>query len=114
MQRKNLSTPKTRAKAPFRAHGCLVRTPGRLKGLVLKNTHQTLAAFTLWLDCVCDIVSLLQLIYSNTLKPHGGDEPMRGILKEKRLYFEIFYRRIETFWMISVLTSTSSFDSYGS
>jgi len=53
-----------------------------LKRLVLKNVHQTLSAFTLWPDCVGDIVSLLSFIYDSTIKARNGDEPMRRMLSQ--------------------------------
>lgn len=53
-----------------------------LKRLVLKNLHQTLAAFTLWPDCVDDIVTLLSFVYSNTITPGNGDEPIRSMLNQ--------------------------------
>ena len=46
----------------------------------MKNIHQTLAAFTLWPDCVGDVISLFEHVYSNTLATRGRGDPMRGIL----------------------------------
>ena len=48
----------------------------------MKNVHQTLAAFTLWPDCVNDIVSLLSFVYDNTMKARDGDEPFRRMLSQ--------------------------------
>lgn len=57
-----------------------------LKRLVLENVHQTLTIFRLWPDCVSAIVSLLQYVYANTLKPSHGEEPMRSLLKRYICY----------------------------
>ena len=48
----------------------------------MKNLHQTLVAFTLWPDCVDDIVTLLSFVYSNTITPGNGDEPIRSMLNQ--------------------------------
>ena len=53
-----------------------------LKGLVLRRLHQTLASFTVWPDCVGDVVELLTFIYGNTLPAHNGEEPMRIMLSQ--------------------------------
>lgn len=53
---------------------------GSLKRLTLQNLHQTLAAFTLWPECVDDVVTLLRFAYGHTSKPEGGSEPMRVML----------------------------------
>ena len=52
-----------------------------LKRLVLKTLHQTLTAFTLWPDCVGDIIALIRFVYDNTLKAQHGDEPIRTMVK---------------------------------
>lgn len=52
-----------------------------LKRLALQRLYQTLAIFTLWPECVGDIVALTRFVYDNTSKPVRGVEPMRGMLK---------------------------------
>lgn len=52
----------------------------RLKRLTLQNLHQTLAAFTLWPECVDDVITLLRFAYEHTSKPENGSEPMRSML----------------------------------
>jgi len=52
-----------------------------LKRLALKNLHQTLAIFTLWPECVGDIVALARFVYTQTSEPVDGAEPMRSMLK---------------------------------
>ena len=53
-----------------------------LKRLVLKILHQTLAIFTLWPECVGDIVTLTRFVYDKTSEPVNGAEPMRSMLKQ--------------------------------
>ena len=52
-----------------------------LKGLALKNLHQTLTKFTLWPECVGDIVALARFVYNQTSEPVDGAEPIRSMLK---------------------------------
>lgn len=53
-----------------------------LKRLILKNLHQTLSIFTLWPECVGDVVALVKFVYSNTVPASNGDEPMRRMLSQ--------------------------------
>ena len=53
---------------------------GSLKRFTLQNLYQTLAAFTLWPECVDDVVTLLRFAYGHTSKPENGSEPMRSML----------------------------------
>ncbi|KAL8850911.1 MAG: hypothetical protein Q9221_004166 [Calogaya cf. arnoldii] len=52
-----------------------------LKRLALKNLHQTLAKFTLWPECVGDIVALARFMYNPMFEPVNEAESMRSILK---------------------------------
>lgn len=51
-----------------------------LKRLILKNLHQTLCIFTLWPECIVEVVALFEYVYSNTVPACNGDEPMRRML----------------------------------
>lgn len=53
-----------------------------LKRLALKNLHQTLAIFTIWPECVGDIVALTRFVYDKTSEPVNKVEPMRDMLKQ--------------------------------
>lgn len=52
-----------------------------LKRLALKNLHQTLAKFTLWPECVGDIVALARFMYTPMFELFNEAESMRSILK---------------------------------
>lgn len=51
-----------------------------LKRMAMKVLHQTLSIFTLWPECLEDIVALVRFVYSETSKPAHGGEPMRSLL----------------------------------
>ncbi len=53
-----------------------------LKRLALKNLNQTLSTFTLWPECVGDVVTLLRFAYDNTSPPKNGHETMRIMLNQ--------------------------------
>ncbi len=52
-----------------------------LKRLALKNLHQTLEKFTLWPECVGDIVVLARFMYNPMAEPANEAESLRNILK---------------------------------
>lgn len=58
-----------------------------LKRLALQDLHETMARFTLWPECVEDVVALIRLAYTETsrLKCESGD-PMRSMLKAYMAY----------------------------
>lgn len=47
---------------------------------IKKPTSNT--AFTLWPECVKDVVTLLRFAYGHTAQPQDGLEPMRWVLNE--------------------------------
>lgn len=57
-----------------------------LKRLALKNLHQTLSAFTLWPECVGDVIALLRFAYEYTSRPEVGQEPIRNLLNQYVTY----------------------------
>lgn len=53
-----------------------------LKRIALKNLHKTLSVFTIWRECILDIVALIRYVYDNTSKPLNEAEPMRHMLMQ--------------------------------
>lgn len=51
-----------------------------LKRLAMNNLHFTLKKFSLWWECVEDVVALIKFVYEKTSKPDNEVEPMRNML----------------------------------
>lgn len=51
-----------------------------LKRLALDMLDQTLSVFVLWPECVGDIIALIRFVYTETLLPFEGPEPLRDML----------------------------------
>lgn len=52
-----------------------------LKRIASGVLHETLSIFTLWPDCVGDVVALARYVYNETVRPAHGSERMRSLLK---------------------------------
>lgn len=84
-----------------------------LKRLALRNLHQTLTDFTLWPECVKDVVTLLRSAYGHTARPKDGQEPMRSMLNQYITY-EIDKMLGEASFQVFLVESRDFLDDFSS